>query len=425
MSSTANHTAAVPTNAFIRSVKVITAIALFLMCPFVSTHAQTVEPAYVRAIGSDSLPLAGVTLTWQENNDDDVGTRYAITDITGKATLLLSGRANVSASFVGFEPQRFSMFPGDSKSILMQRAVSNLETVVVTGQLDATRPQQSAENVRVIDRAAIERMQARNVRDLLQQQMDVRVTEDNMLGSNISMHGLSGNNVKIMVDGVPVVGRENGNIDLGQLMLNNVEQVEIVEGPMSVLYSTDAVAGVINLITRRSNAGKSTLQLNANAEAPRSLYADGNAWLQLKKSHVTLACGRHYFDGFPAFDESRVQQWKPSLKYFANAGYGWKTGKTTTELKADYFSQLTLDRGKPTSTPYEAYAFDKQYETRRLGLSAFFNYDISRNLKLDHTAAVGVYTRSMRTLRKDLTTLFTETLNGEGTNTNTDIAHVM
>ena len=43
----------------------------------------------------------------------------------------------------------------------------------------------------------------------------------------------------------------NGNIDLSQINLNNVEQIEIIEGPLSTIYGTDALAGTINIITKK------------------------------------------------------------------------------------------------------------------------------------------------------------------------------
>ncbi len=83
-------------------------------------------------------------------------------------------------------------------------------------------------------------------------ELNVRLQNDPNLGSFLQMQGLSGQNIKILIDGVPVVGRVSGSIDLNQLPLTEVERVEIVEGPMSVLYGTDALGGVVNLITRDS-----------------------------------------------------------------------------------------------------------------------------------------------------------------------------
>ena len=63
--------------------------------------------------------------------------------------------------------------------------------------------------------------------------------------------GMSGNNVKILLDGIPLIDRGATKQSLSQLDVNSIERVEIVEGPMSVVYGTDALAGVINIITKR------------------------------------------------------------------------------------------------------------------------------------------------------------------------------
>ena len=61
---------------------------------------------------------------------------------------------------------------------------------------------------------------------------------------------------------MPVIGRMNGSLDLSQINVNNIERVEMIEGPMSVNYGTNALAGVINLITKDNVEG---VQLNTNA----------------------------------------------------------------------------------------------------------------------------------------------------------------
>ena len=73
-------------------------------------------------------------------------------------------------------------------------------------------------------------------------------------------------NVKIMVDGIPIIGRLDGNIDLGQINLDNIERVEIIEGPMSVSYGSDALGGVINLITKKSQVKTYNLLLSQQFE---------------------------------------------------------------------------------------------------------------------------------------------------------------
>ena len=63
----------------------------------------------------------------------------------------------------------------------------------------------------------------------------------------MTMMGLKGQNVKILIDGMPIIGRQgtSNEININQVDINTIERIEIVEGPMSVVYGADALAGVI------------------------------------------------------------------------------------------------------------------------------------------------------------------------------------
>merc|ERR1711965_356759 len=95
-------------------------------------------------------------------------------------------------------------------------------------------------------------MAAVTLKDVLVNQNNIRVAQDNVLGSSMSLQGMSGQNIKILIDGIPVIGRLNGNIDISQINLNTIERIEIIEGPLSVNYGTDALAGTINLISQKN-----------------------------------------------------------------------------------------------------------------------------------------------------------------------------
>ena len=57
--------------------------------------------------------------------------------------------------------------------------------------------------------------------------------------------------IQTRFDGIPIIGRKGGQIDISQLNLSNIEKIEIVRGPSSVSYGTNSTGGVINLITKR------------------------------------------------------------------------------------------------------------------------------------------------------------------------------
>ncbi|NDD49794.1 MAG: hypothetical protein EBZ28_08105, partial [Alphaproteobacteria bacterium] len=82
-----------------------------------------------------------------------------------------------------------------------------------------------------------------------------------MKSGGFQLRGLSSEYVLVMIDGVPIAGRESGALDLSNINLANVERVEIVKGSMSALWGNHAIGGVINIITKKG--GEPSLMLNA------------------------------------------------------------------------------------------------------------------------------------------------------------------
>jgi len=135
--------------------------------------------------------------------------------------------------------------------------VKQLAEVVVTGQYKPQSVKQSVYQVRTITKEQIQKQAASKLQDVLNNQLNIRFSQDlSTGGSDISMLGLSGQNVKILLDGVPMTGRQgtSNEININSIEINSVERIEIIEGPMSVIYGADALAGVINIITKKAKA---------------------------------------------------------------------------------------------------------------------------------------------------------------------------
>ena len=142
-------------------------------------------------------------------------------------------------------------------SFYLQKAYSQQDTlfetikeVVVTGQITEKSIEDAVHKVRIISGKKINSGLFTDLGQVLEKELNIKLAQDNILGSSISLQGISGQNVKVLIDDVPVIGRMNGNIDLSQISLNNIERIEIIEGPLSTIYGTDALAGTINIITK-------------------------------------------------------------------------------------------------------------------------------------------------------------------------------
>ena len=124
-----------------------------------------------------------------------------------------------------------------------------IEDAVVTGERGESKVSNAIRVIKVIDADEIQNSASQNLSELLRSQLNFRISNDLVLGGGLSINGLGGNNIKIMVNGVPMVGRLNGEIDLTQIQISQYDRIEIVEGPLAVEYGTNSLAGTINLIT--------------------------------------------------------------------------------------------------------------------------------------------------------------------------------
>jgi len=103
----------------------------------------------------------------------------------------------------------------------------------------------------VIDRKEIDASGARDLADLLALRANVQVSQG-VFGSTLQLHGMDPEHVLVLVDGQRMAGRKNGSIDLSRIPLDSVARIEIVRGPASALYGSDAMGGVIHVVTRRA-----------------------------------------------------------------------------------------------------------------------------------------------------------------------------
>ncbi len=277
-------------------------------------------------------------------------------------------------------------------------------THVVTAVTKPTLASQTIHNVKIIKAKDIERQGAVNLKDVLSKELNIRIGNDNILGSSLSMQGVSGQNIKILLDGVPLMGRENGNIDLGQINLANIERIEIIEGPLSVIYGSDALGGVINLISKKITPNK-PLVGNAHLyyETTKQYNFGGGGLVKLKDIYFGATFNRNFFGGYSADPSSRVMFWKPKQQIFWSINILMQVKKLKMRFKTDIFNEKIENRGAPVINHVEAYAYDEYYLTRRTINSLNLDYKISGHSHANMLNSFSYYTRDKLTFRKDLT----------------------
>lgn len=128
--------------------------------------------------------------------------------------------------------------------------VLDLHESVVTASKSRTSQNLIVDKVQVVDSAAIRRTGTFNVIELLGTVPGMDI-DPNRTRNNLKLNGLGGNYVKILVDGIPVSGDVGGGYPLENLMLGDLESIEVLSGASSTLYGSDAMAGVVNFITKK------------------------------------------------------------------------------------------------------------------------------------------------------------------------------
>lgn len=155
---------------------------------------------------------------------------------------------------------------GASGMFIKRDTIRSVQTqpVVITGSRQETEARRAPVAVEVIREERMQRAGVTNLQSVLQEQS--LVANRSSLQSGVQLMGMSADYTQILVDGLPLVGRVAGVIDISRIATGNIEQIEIVKGPMSSLYGSDALAGVINLRTRRPSDGWSA-RLQALAQS--------------------------------------------------------------------------------------------------------------------------------------------------------------
>ena len=133
---------------------------------------------------------------------------------------------------------------------------SQLNEVIVTASLMPVQLHQSGNAISVISAEDIENSRAAIVSDLLRNVPSLAISRNGVLGSStqLRMRGAEGNHVLVMIDGVEVNDAAQADeFNWAHLSSENIEKIEVIRGPQSSLWGSDAVSGVVNIITKKAD----------------------------------------------------------------------------------------------------------------------------------------------------------------------------
>lgn len=220
-------------------------------------------------------------------------------------------------------------------------------------------------SVTVVRRDEIERRQWRTLNDVLGQSPGISTTNSGGPGktTQLFMRGMNANHSVVLVDGVRVddPSSVNGSPNLAHLRLEGVERIEIVRGPMSTLYGSDALGGVVNIITRQGS-GRPTASLSVEAGSYGTVNADGLASGSYGPLSFAFGVSAATSDGFSAVADGRSTNGAPP-DYDGNRHLSLN-GRLGFDV-ADWLKLQWFGRYSRTRTHYDAFLAEDPnlYET--------------------------------------------------------------
>ncbi len=223
------------------------------------------------------------------------------------------------------------MFPG---IILAQTQLTDsmktnqMEEVVVT----ATRNERTLGTlpmpVTLVSKGQIKIMGSLRLNDVLAEQTGlVVVPQVNGQGNGIQLQGFNPDYTLILIDGEPLIGRYTGSLELSRITVGNIKQIEIVKGPSSSLYGSDALAGVINIITDKPKGVKANFSTRYGTFNTLDLTGDVSA--TGKKLGVYFFVNRFSTDGYDLSPENFGKTVSPFKNLTINSKVTYQLGAHT------------------------------------------------------------------------------------------------
>lgn len=210
----------------------------------------------------------------------------------------------------------FYAFAAEGDAGVSTNRADTLPTIIVEGTRIPTPPENTASPVTVIPRTQILQTQQRLVADVLRDVSGVDVARNGQPGGNTSvfLRGANSSHTLVLVDGIRVNNGFNNAFDFSQLAVDNIEQIEILRGPQSTLYGSEALGGVINIVTRKAD-GQPTGSLVGE-------YGSFNTWLSrgsfaLREGKSSVAAEASYATS----DGDRINSANESVNVSSRIGY--------------------------------------------------------------------------------------------------------
>lgn len=210
-------------------------------------------------------------------------------------------------------------------------SAEKLEEVLVT----ATRTERQLSSLplpaQIISKEQIKATNSLRLSDVINEQTGLITVSDFGGGEGLQLQGMDSQYTLVMIDGVPLIGRSAGTLDLERITVANIKQIEVVKGASSCLYGNEALGGVLNIITETPEDDFSG---NANYRFGSFNTHDTSVNLNYKDKEISISgfVNRYASDGYDLTDFSEINTVEPFENYTLNGKIGYRFDEKTELL---------------------------------------------------------------------------------------------
>ncbi len=260
---------------------------------------------------------------------------------------------------------------------------SDIDTIMVTttslGQEEKIEDVQAT--IEIIDQKMIQGLSGRSVPQVLNEAIGITV-KDTGSTSQVNMRGFDESHTLILVDGLRRTGAY-GSSDLSGIMLEDVERIEIVRGPMSALYGADALAGVVNIITKKAvNEDRASITIiggMAQNKDRETGIVRGSATLGGETISHTFSVELKERDDYRRDQSTTSTDLPAESKQFFSYGNNIKLGDDTLQTRFEFWNQDDSSIGR----------FGDEYEKEKRYQFSGIYYHVGDNYLLDTNFGYG------------------------------------
>ncbi|MFQ3574913.1 MAG: TonB-dependent receptor [Cytophagales bacterium] len=273
--------------------------------------------------------------------------KHCLSDEKGFFTMKIpcDGQSRVMIRHVGFEPFLLETQASSSPLTLkLESKIGEIDPIIISGTRYETTLDDTPLPISVISGEKIKAMGSFRLSDVLAEQTGMILVSDH--GTGLQLQGFNPDYTLIMINGQPLIGRVSGTFELERITVGNIKRIEITKGPASSLYGSEALAGVVNIITDEPE-----LPFGIHLQSRYKTFntTDNNLNIESKKKNTSfiVQLNHYHTDGYD-LNPNTISKTRPRYEsYTVNGRFSHKiSSKNHVWIDARFFAQNAKNKNE-------------------------------------------------------------------------------